>query len=510
MTRIDTRDEELESEVAGALREPLSESSPVTASAPGSVADGDGGVPSSSDEPSVERRSGWRTGIPEAAPEGWERPGPTRRDVRFDVWLGIATTATMALNVWAATAALGNLDVLPSQPAVAFIVIPVGFGAFMAMRRLAPITALALATVWYVATIASAFPEVIIRDIAYFVIFFSAGAWSPRRRTVMWLRLAIAAGMIAWSVGTVVVNSEILSAEPVQGAMLSPASAVTLITFIANALFFGVGFVLGNRAYLEAAHTALIAENAKRIQAQREQLAEQAVRLDRVRIARELHDAVAHHVSLMGLQAAVARRSLPNTPESNAAREQLEHVEASAREAIEELHSIVATLRDEPGGDDTADPGSLEHDSESGASTSAPSTLGIDQVEPLVQQVREAGLTVDYAVIGDVKPLSPAAELTVYRTVQEALTNVRKHAGANARADVRIRFTGEVVEVDITDDGTKVVNPRQASGGRGLRGMAERAAAVGGSVQCGPRAEGGFRVRLTLPVAEARSDGDRA
>ena len=224
-------------------------------------------------------------------------------------------------------------------------------------------------------------------------------------------------------------------------------------------------------SYLVEQHTLQLAR-------QREQQARLAVAEERVRIARELHDVVAHHVSVMGIQAAAARQVLPRRPEDAVAA--LTSVEAAGRQAMGELHQLVGLLRHD--GTDSCD---------------RMPQPGLRQLPVLVTGMRQAGLAVDLQIKGHQWMLPPALELSAFRIVQEALTNTLQHAGP-VRTLVTIRYRDrDGVEIDILDDGQHQQQTSQ-SGGNGLVGMRERVNLHGGHLEAGPRPEGGFRVHAVL------------
>jgi signal transduction histidine kinase len=205
----------------------------------------------------------------------------------------------------------------------------------------------------------------------------------------------------------------------------------------------------------------------------------EAVARERATIARELHDVIAHSVSVMTVQAGAARLLLDEDPPR--ARDSLVAVEETGRQALGEMRRLLGILR----GD--------EHEADL-----APQP-GIAEIEPLVQQVRAAGLPVDLVVEGEPTPLSPGVDLVAYRVVQEALTNALKHGGA-ARAQVSICYRATALELAVTNNGAARMNGR---GGHGLIGMRERVALYGGEFEAGPRAEGGYVVRASLPLDAA-------
>ena len=261
------------------------------------------------------------------------------------------------------------------------------------------------------------------------------------------------------------------------------------------------GFVLGALAFVQGAHgpdplttalgaivggiviAALIGWSRRR-QRQREERARRVVLDERLRIARELHDVVAHHVSVMGVQAAGARRVLDREPERAAAA--LETIEATSRQAVTELQRLLGMLRST---DDR------------GPSDGRP---GVGQLALLARASGDAGMPVEVLVEGVPPDSLPATlDLSIYRIVQEALTNARKHGGPGSRAEVRVRFGFRSVEVVVTNDagGTGPARPAGEGGGRGLVGMRERVGLFGGELTAGPRPEGGFVVRAVLPLA---------
>jgi len=216
---------------------------------------------------------------------------------------------------------------------------------------------------------------------------------------------------------------------------------------------------------------------AEELRAAQEQAGERAVFGERVRIARELHDVVAHHVSVMGIQASAARRAMDK--DVGKARTALGAVEDSARTAVTELRRMLGALR-------ASDP-VAEGPSAAG---------GIERIDELLASVRDAGLTAHQAVYGDPVPVPDSVSQAAYRIVQEALTNTLKHAHATS-VDVRVRYLAQEVEIDVTDDGRGAPG---STGGMGLIGMRERVAVLDGTIEAGPRAGGGFRVRVRLPI----------
>ena len=240
--------------------------------------------------------------------------------------------------------------------------------------------------------------------------------------------------------------------------------------------------------------TPWLAGRSSRARAQRLALLEQealqrervAVGEERARIARELHDVVAHSVGGMVAQAQGARRMLDRDPER--ARAALEAIELTGRNALDEMRRSLGVLRhSDPGADAPREP-----------------QPGMDELERLVEESRATGLKVELETEGEPAPLPAGVDLSAYRIVQEALTNARKHAGP-VRARVRVRYGAEAIEVEVVDDGAPGGAPSGGANGsgQGLVGMRERVALYGGELHAGRRPEGGFVVRATLPLGSS-------
>jgi signal transduction histidine kinase len=217
-------------------------------------------------------------------------------------------------------------------------------------------------------------------------------------------------------------------------------------------------------------------------------LAERAVTDERRRIARELHDIVAHHITTMHLMSGGARANLDRDPDT--ARAALITLEASGRVALAEMRQLLGVLRS-------------DDDSENAPSAPQP---GVDDLPRLVAEVCLAGLPTEFVSTGERRELQLPIQLALYRIAQEALTNARKHAGARARATVRLDYRPASVAIDIRDTGGATSGQIAAGGlpggGHGLLGMRERVAVHGGFLDAGPEPDGGFRVTATIPTHE--------
>jgi signal transduction histidine kinase len=242
------------------------------------------------------------------------------------------------------------------------------------------------------------------------------------------------------------------------------------------AITWSIGFVLNRRA----AQTRELEERATRLELEHEEAATRAVAAERQRIARELHDVIAHSVSVMTVQAGAVRRLL--APEQVKEREALETVEATGREALTEMRRLVGLLR------------------EQGAMPEFSPQPGLGTMDALLDGVRSAGIHVDLEVDGAPRELPPGVDLAAYRVVQESLTNALKH-GACERAWVSMHWRDDELELEIANDG--MGDGDGSGGGHGLDGMRERVALYGGDVEAGERDGGGYVVRARLPLGDA-------
>lgn len=410
-----------------------------------------------------------------------QRPAPTRRELRADVVVALAIgVGALLSSVLYRTA--GIFD----DPAPGWAAIPYALGVSVPLiwRRRFPSAVAIVVSATVLVGGTGMVPEVLIGNIALFVAFYSVGAWERSRTRAHVVRTVIIVAMVVWLFFAIYLGAlDAFEAEASTGGAFSPFVAFTLIQVLTNLLYFAGAYYYGERAYAAALERETLAARTRELELERERLTEQAVELDRLRIARELHDSVAHHVSVIGVQAGAARTTLESDPA--AARDALSHVEQSARSAVEELRGLLGTLRDP----------------DSGTPLDASSTLGVARLPELVEASRQAGLPTELEVVGDPRPLPPALGLNVYRIAQEALTNARKHAGPDATAEVRLRYLVDAVELEITNSGTS--RSRRAPGGLGQLGMRERVSVSGGSLEVGPRSRGGYLVRARLPMGVA-------
>jgi signal transduction histidine kinase len=310
------------------------------------------------------------------------------------------------------------------------------------------------------------------------------------------------------SLGVLVAFYTVAANEPRPRAAIAAAvtAAGIFISFAAYAAFdsraavngnltaaylsYGVAWLFGDNLRVRRAYTRELEDRALDLERERGEKADQAVTEERARIARELHDVVAHYVSVMVVQAAGARRVVDKDP--LAAKGALEAVETAGRTALTEMRRMLEVLRaDDPG--------------------TGPQP-GLSEIDKLIDNVRDTGLPVEFSIEGEVCCLPAGMDLAAYRVVQEALTNSVKHAG-KATARVTVSYTDDYVEIEVTDDGRGAAAPllsAGAEGGHGLIGMKERVALFGGTLEAGPVITGGYRVYARMPlepedVARARS-----
>jgi signal transduction histidine kinase len=326
-------------------------------------------------------------------------------------------------------------------------------------RRRFPGTVLALCVASGLAVATLGMPDLL--GLAILVAVYSVAAYADR-----WVSLA---GLAAAELGSAAVQ-------------LTPGrfNAPTVVT---NALVIAAAWLLGHFVGVRRAYTARLEQTAELERARAEQ-ARQAVAEERLRLARELHDVVAHSISVIAVQSGVGAHVAKTQPEEAA--KALAAIEATSRAALTELRRLLGVLRqeDEPQGDLAPVP-------------------GLADLDGLLAEVAKAGLAVRLQVEGRPAQLPAGVDLSAYRIVQEALTNVVKHAGP-ARAQVTIRYRDHEVMVEVTDDGRGAAAPTgdgRARVGHGLIGMRERVAVFGGDLEVGPRPGGGFRVAARLPLA---------
>jgi signal transduction histidine kinase len=269
-------------------------------------------------------------------------------------------------------------------------------------------------------------------------------------------------------------------AVPVKlGLLIAAIAAGAGIASLVVVLWAALATSLGNAVRSHRGYLAEVTERARRAEREAEDQARRRVAEERMRIARDLHDVIGHHVALISVQAGAMGYLLDN--DLAKARESLAHIQRASESALEELRLTVGLLR-QPGDREPTEPAG-----------------GLGRLDELIESFAATGLQVNCDVTGQVRPLPEAVDLTAYRVIQESLTNTAKHA-AGAAAVIRLAFGPEVLALAVEDDGPFAAADAEGVEGHGIIGMRERAAALGGWLSAGPRRGGGFRVLAELPA----------
>ncbi|GAA4085833.1 sensor histidine kinase [Nonomuraea soli] len=383
-----------------------------------------------------------------------------RRASLFDSVLA-ACLAVASLALYLTRPAEMMADVAAAGPVVAFRP-PDGVGAALvvlscapvAVRRRWPLAALCLGLV----------PEMLAAGLGYglsglapLVLLYSVAAYRGLAVALLGLLLALAANVSALA------------------AMFTPVMGWA--DYLVGLVLLGGAWGLGRTLRLRRAYLDELKDRAARLERAREADTRAARAEERSRIARELHDVVAHHVSVMTVQAAAARRVLTEDPEQ--AREALSAIESTGRVAMREMRHLVEVLR--------------------GPAERGPQP-GMGLLPQLVEQMREAGLPTSLVVEGEPAALPAGVDLAAYRLVQEGLTNSLRHAGSAAQAVVTVRHRPGELDVEVRDDGRGPEPEGEGRGGHGLVGIRERVALYGGILRAGPRQGGGFEIQARFPL----------
>lgn len=439
---------------------------------------------------------------PTTTPEGpagdgaarWHRPRPTADQLRlnavFALGLFLSSILTMTL--------ISMTNVYPhasstwvSVPLLALTTLP------LAWRFTRPWLSLVLVALGFGLVGTLGVTEAVVVSIALFLALYSEGAWDPDRRRAAWLRSGVVIAMFAWILVTLFHQStdpDLLRTLPADatGWALSPFVAYMLLQLLYNAVYFAGAHFFGQQAWRSARDRSRMEDLARSLSAQRRRGEEQAIALERVRIARELHDSVAHHISLLGVRAGAARLALAHpdqgVPQARAA---LGDIEDTARETLADMHSILHALRGDGPLDDA---------------TSPTASLDLLHLPDLVAEATAAGFPTSLTTVDGAAEIGPRTSLTLYRVAQEALTNVRRHTAAGTRIDVRLRHGEDWVELEVANSRPprRLRLPRSDSGGLGLIGMRERVESCGGTLRTGPLSSGGWLVRARLPLGGGR------
>ena len=351
---------------------------------------------------------------------------------------------------------------LNSHQPLSWLVSAVVYAALVARRRF-PLGAVAIAVIGSVVLMADGMAYPLTLPAVFYALYLVALGAGPGR--------TLAVGV---TVKAALLTASLITHPGITGFVILLWAALAVTTGTA---------VRSHRGYV-----AEVEERARRAEQAKEDEANRRVAEERLRIARELHDAVGHHVALINVQAG-ALACLLDDEDLIQARESVAHIQRASEEALEELRLTVGLLR-EPGAAEPAEP-----------------VPGLDQLEELICSFAGTGLQVTRKVTGLARPLPEVVELTAYRVIQESLTNIRKHAGCDT-AVVRLGYRPGGLSLAVEDEGKPVTgSSRHASGGHGIVGMRERVSALGGRLSAGPRPEGGYRVFAELPLRAVRIEG---
>lgn len=429
----------------------------------------------------------------------YRRPRPPRAALWRDVVAGLLLAAFGVLGTELGRA-LGNVPDLGIGGVESYLW-PAVIALPLCVRRRYPIIVMAVVAALFFAAgqrqAVSVLSNLVVQA-DLFIAIYTAHAWSRYRQHLLVVTGIMVVGMFTWLTFGFI---EAVQADSIQGnndALLSPpVSYVVLNTAINVAYFFG-SLVWGRTAWGNARQRDALERQARELAEQQEENARRAVVDERLRISRELHDVVAHHISSIGVQAGGARRVLDRDPE--ATKSALAVIEESSRRAVAEMRQLLGTLR------------ASDSDEEETEPPGRAAQAGVRRLPELVRElIAESGdtLQLTYREIGRPRELPQTVSVSVYRVAQEALTNIRRHSTART-GQVTLRYLGPeadgpkacgAVEVEVIDDG----RPNHAPKGSGLGhvGIRERVALHGGESEIGPRPVGGFRVRARFPLEEA-------
>jgi signal transduction histidine kinase len=383
----------------------------------------------------------------------------TRRSLAFDLTVAAAVGAGCTLEVWAPDT-FGSTHMTGPRAAV-FASYAVAVVALAVRRRFPLASTIVIAAALSGEWLAFGAPEGFGVFATLSIAGYTVAAYEDRLRALSGLAALLATAVI-WTLR-----------DPVPANLREHTVTAVWLSPVVMGWLFGA-YLRTRRLYVRALH-----ERADRAEREREEQAQAAVASERTRIARELHDILAHNVSVMVVQAEAADEMLERDMPDRA-RTPVWKIQETGRAALTDMRRMLGILREADSGPALAP------------------QPGIANLQMLLAQVRESGLPVELEVRGEPMPLPPGIDLSAYRIVQEALTNALKYAGP-AHASVVVHFASGSLTLEIDDDG--VGSPTAGHSGHGLVGMRERVAVFGGDVQAGPKRSGGYRVTARLPLA---------
>ena len=421
----------------------------------------------------------------------WTRPAPTAREQRYDVLLGLGMAVAGLFGTELARGGSPthvDLGIGGVEPYVlsAAVALPLCF------RRRWPIPVLLAVAVLFIVNgerAAFAFTGNLVTQSTMFMAVYAAVAWARDRRVMKAAVGLVFVAMFGWLTLNFIHALRANALDGPNHALFSPYVSNVILVLSLNVLYFFGAYFWGRTAWATARQRSELERQATELAAQQEANARRAVIDERLRISRELHDVVAHHISSIGIQAGGARRVMDSDPD--AAKNALNVIEESSRTAVNEMRQLLGMLR-------AADP-----DVDVGTPDPKAPQAGADRLPALIAEANGLGLEVGFHQIGAPAELPKTVSVSVYRIAQEALSNVRKHSTART-AHLTLRYLGDAVELEVIDDG----RPKHAPVGSRLGhvGIRERVGLLGGESEIGPRPVGGFRVRVRIPLIGAAGD----
>lgn len=331
-------------------------------------------------------------------------------------------------------------------------------------RRSNPLAALIVCSVFIITYWVRDYPGGI--DPALWVLFFSATRHGGPNRRKVWqtVGLVLVAILVTATIGVIVPTEDL------------PLAGILGVFFI-----HGTAAAVGEALYQRSQYVSELEQRAASLEADLENKAALAAVEERTRIAREMHDIIAHGMSSVVVQAVAGQSIVDSNPAK--AREVLETIESIGRDSVDEMRRMLGVLRD------NASDVELEPQP------------GFSDMTALARHAEEAGVAVSMTVTGEPRQLPPGVDLTGYRVVQEALTNIIRHSGRPVRAEATITYSENAVDIAVIDDGLGAAAPKESEGtGHGLLGMSERVEIYNGSFAAGPRPGGGYQVHVSLPL----------
>lgn len=446
------------------------------------------------------------------------RAGATDARGRFDAWLdrmGLRTVFTrdcaLAVVLAALTAAaLGALTGplaaelgvrLDSRRRALLLLLCVAQALALAARRVRPRTGLMLVSGLQVLVATTVSTEATVRGAAVMVAFYTAGAYLPLARLLRWGALALAVELAGVPLAALALRSVLPARSTADPATATPSLAAWAAGAVSVVVVSAVAAAAGVAVATRRENLALLEARAAAAEQEREADTRRAVEAERLRMARELHDIAAHHLTGLLVQASAAERLV--TTDQSAARRSILEVRAQGKQALDSLRTVVGVLR---------------HDDSAAGPAPAPSSAveldpvpGLRDLPDLVDAAHGLGEQVLLSVVGTAYPLAPVADVTAYRVAQEALSNARQHAPGQL-VEVGLAYTDQAVRLSVRNPTRAPAEPRERAG-FGLAGMHERAALVGGTLAAGSAPGPAWRVTLVLPrpglatALDHRSDG---